>query len=378
MSSNELFANNILDASIILIYLFLVFFSSRKYGVMSWKIQYLAVGIGLLHLIMSVVFTYYSLGTPSDSKGYFRNSVQHNVWESFGFGDGTVFISQLIYPFTKGLGVSYLGSNLLFSMLSLWGVYRLYDVSLGILKKWTPWFMIFLIPSMHFWTGFLGKDALVFFGIASLVYNAFFRKKLIHYILPVFFIMFARFYILVFLAAGFLFALVILSNKIKIYQKVIIAIGGLVAMVYLSPFFFSVVGIKETDKLSERREVILQANMEGGSGIDLSNSNLAVRFFSYLFRPFVFEAHSFTSLMAAIENILWLILFFIVIRNFRKIMKNQDTLFWFCISAFFTVLLPAAYLLSNLGIAARQKIMVVPFLFYIFFMVLRRRNFPST
>lgn len=358
---------NILDVSIILLYMLVIFILSARYGAEDYIFKNLAVSLGIVHLLMSLLFTFYSVNNPADSVVYFRKSQSPEVWESFGIGDGTDFISQLIYPFTYFLKVSYIGSNLIFSLISLVGLYRLYHVVTVMVSSWSWWLLLFLLPSMHFWTGFLGKDALIFFGITSIIYNIFFKKNALHYLLPIIIIVLTRFYIAVFLSVGIVLAVVFLSRSVKFSSKIIVGIISSIAMTYLAPFFFTVVGVGSASNIESRRDVILKANLEGGSGIDLSNSNLLVRFLSYLFRPFVFEARSFTSLMAAFENILWVIMFYFIIKHFKVAAKNQTILFWFCITSFITILLPAAYILSNLGIASRQKIMILPLLLYVFF-----------
>lgn len=358
---------NILDVSIILLYMLVIFILSARYDAEDYIFKNLAVSLGIVHLLMSLLFTFYSVNNPADSVVYFRKSQSPEVWESFGIGDGTDFISQLIYPFTYFLKVSYIGSNLIFSLISLVGLYRLYHVVTVMVSSWSWWLLLFLLPSMHFWTGFLGKDALIFFGITSIIYNIFFKKNALHYLLPIIIIVLTRFYIAVFLSVGIVLAVVFLSRSVKFSSKIIVGIISSIAMTYLAPFFFTVVGVGSASNIESRRDVILKANLEGGSGIDLSNSNLLVRFLSYLFRPFVFEARSFTSLMAAFENILWVIMFYFIIKHFKVAAKNQTILFWFCITSFITILLPAAYILSNLGIASRQKIMILPLLLYVFF-----------
>lgn len=358
---------NILDLSILTVYLLFILISSSSYNSDDYYFKFLAIGIGILHLLMSLLFTSYSISNPADSMVYYRKSQLPEIWNSFGIGDGTEFISQLNFPFRYYLDGSYFGSNLLFSLISLVGIYKLFSIAVHTVRSWSPWLLLFLLPSMHFWTGFIGKDALIFFGITAILYNIYFNKNPIHYLLPIIIIVLTRFYIAVFLSIGLILAMVFLSKNVKFFSKVIIGSVSAVGMTALSPYFFSVVGVGSTSNIENRREVILKANLEGGSGIDLSDSNLVVRFFSYLFRPFIFEAHSFTSLMAAFENILWIIMFYFIVKKFRYISSNQNVMFWFCVSSFFVILLPAAYILSNLGIASRQKIMILPLLLYVFY-----------
>ena len=374
MIDRDFYDVNFLDFGLVLLYILFILMYTRKYNGLQWQIKILASVIGAVHILMSVVNYTISLGGQSDSKGYFKNSFNSDLFSVLHLGDGVRFISQLIYPFTNIIGVSYLGSDLIFSALSLLGIYKLYDVSLSVLGGWNKWLLIFLLPSIHFWTGYIGKDALVFFAISTFVYNAYFRKNYLHYILAVFLLMFARFYILTFVSFAFILTLVFLSNKIKVFLKILIGILSSVAAIFFIPFFFKVVGIAPGEDINKRKELITTSNMEGGSGIDLTDSSFFYKVFSYLFRPYFFEATSITTLMAAIENIIWMILFFLIISNLKKIIKGQDTLFWFCIVAFFCIVLPGAFLLSNLGIASRVKIQIIPFLFYVFFMMIRRQK----
>ena len=118
----------------------------------------------------------------------------------------------------------------------------------------------------------------------------------------------------------------------------------------------------------------MNANVEGGAGIDLKDANLIVKWFSYMFRPFVFEARNPMFLVSALENLVWLYIFFIIIRGlfFDKIKTNY--ILWSYIGIILTCTLPLAYTLANFGISMRQKIMIFPFFLILFFIVKKSRK----
>lgn len=366
---------NILDIVVVLIYVIIIVFLSNKFKVNN-KIQRLAYLIGILHFVMAFVFYWYSLNHDADARGYYLSSLSPNSWVNFA-STGTALIGQLIHPFTYYFGLSYLSSNLMISIISLLGVYKLYHISLSVSNyKWTNWFYIFLLPSVHFWTGFLGKDAIVFFAITYLLHNYYFKKDKIYYILPVLILGLVRFYILAFIGIGVIISGVLLTKQLKLVYKILIGIVGVISIIYISPYFFDTVGVDGVEGIEKQREIILNANLIGAGGVDLSDSNMAIRIISYLFRPFLFEANSFTKLMASVENILWLVIFYKIFKNVRFKQGNLSFIFWGSLACIFTIMLPAAFILSNLGIAARQKIMLIPFLYFVFFTLIALQNSP--
>jgi hypothetical protein len=108
-------------------------------------------------------------------------------------------------------------------------------------------------------------------------------------------------------------------------------------------------------------------NQEGGSSINISNLSLPIQVFTYLFRPHVLEATGSVQLLVAIENLIHLGFFtqFIVLLLRGRISLRD--LNWGAIMFVIVILLLLASTTSNLGIAVRQKWMVLPALYAIMF-----------
>lgn len=362
---------NILDIAVTALYFVLGIVMSRRFqGLADYRLRFLPYAILLLHFVMTVGFYFFVLNGVGDAKGYYKSSsALQNLSGTPLTSNG--FIETVLFPFIHYLQFSFFSSFLVFSIASLTGFMLLYDIAVRVLKgQWSIWILLFLMPSIHFWTGAIGKDSLIFFGISWIMHNYFTGKKLVSYIVPVLIVGLVRFYVIVLMGAGVGVALVLLSRQIKLSYKILAMIVFSVAAVLVLPIFLETIAVGDISNISRQSEIVMKANQEGGGAVDLQGSNLAVKWFSYLFRPFIFEARSAQALLAAVENVVWLVIFWKIavgIRYRRHIPARRQTIFWICVACIFTVTLPSAFILSNLGIASRQKIMIVPMLLYLFF-----------
>tara|TARA_R110000850_G_C9861050_1_gene456290 strand:+ start:42 stop:485 length:444 start_codon:yes stop_codon:yes gene_type:complete len=131
------------------------------------------------------------------------------------------------------------------------------------------------------------------------------------------------------------------------------------------------VGFTETESLIAQFEALETTKVEGGTSIDMSNQNLLVKWLSYMFRPLFFDANSPLLLISSVENSLWVLIFLNIFRRIRtKINYLYKSFFWFSFLSIFTLSIPSAYILINLGIAVRQKTMVFPFIIIVFFILM--------
>ena len=99
----------------------------------------------------------------------------------------------------------------------------------------------------------------------------------------------------------------------------------------------------------------------GGSSIVIENMNTFSQMVTYLYRPIPFEAHNLTSFFSSIDNVILIILTisssFLI---FNK--KIQGPSYIFLISIFVCNLFILSKTTANLGIAVRQKWMILPVL----------------
>jgi len=359
----------------ILIYLIGIFLIARKYRKTS-RLFWLFVFVGLLHLTMSLAYYIISRYNPADAVGYYLHAQNANrPWLSF-FGQDITFIVFLTYPFAKWFQFSYLETTLIYSFIGLLGFLLIIDVLRNLtFNKISLWYLLLLLPNLHFWTVAIGKDSLVFFSMSFLLYNIYFKKSWVYYLLPVFLIGFIRIHILVFAILAFGATQLFINKSIRVSRKLILLIALGILMVALMPMFADRLRINEERSIMDAIEYFDSIEAMGGSGVDMRGRNIVVKWLSFMFRPMFFDSHSILTLIASLENIVWLIMAYSIFKNLRKKLPNYlSANFWLSLFIVFAVSLPSAYGIYNLGIAMRQKYMIFPFFIFSFFVAIYRRQ----
>ena len=366
---------NILDYVLILLYVLYILKQFSVYTKINQKIGIFSLVMGLAHFIITFASYGFILGSVADAKHYYSESVSITDWGLSYLSNGTSFIVFLNYMLVQWLQLSFLGCFLVFSFISYLGCLKLFDVIIDLTdRKYNVSYLLLLLIGTHFWTVSLGKDALMFYAMCCLCYNIYFDKPRSHYILPLMLIGFIRLHVLIFVLVGGGVSYVFTNKKIKTQTKFVFAGLVLGALLFLIPFFLKEIAVTNISDIEGKLQSSMNANVEGGAGIDLKDANLIVKWFSYMFRPFVFEARNPMFLVSALENLVWLYIFFIIIRGlfFDKIKTNY--ILWSYIGIILACTLPLAYTLANFGISMRQKIMIFPFFLILFFIVKKSRK----
>ena len=366
---------NILDYVLILLYVLYILKQFSVYTKINQKIGIFSLVMGLVHFIITFASYGFILGSVADAKHYYSESVSITDWGLSYLSNGTSFIVFLNYMLVQWLQLSFLGCFLVFSFISYLGCLKLFDVIIDLTdRKYNVFYLFLLLIGTHFWTVSLGKDALMFYAMCCLCYNIYFDKPRSRYILPLMLIGFIRLHVLIFVLVGGGVSYVFTNKKIKTQTKFVFAGLVLGVLLFLIPFFLKEIAVTNISDIEGKLQSSMNANVEGGAGIDLKDANLIVKWFSYMFRPFVFEARNPMFLVSALENLVWLYIFFIIIRGlfFDKIKTNY--ILWSYIGIILACTLPLAYTLANFGISMRQKIMIFPFFLILFFIVKKSRK----
>ena len=373
---NELYGQtNLLDLVLALIYVLFILRQFSIYIKIDRKIGFFSLSMGLIHFFVTFVSYNFVVNGSADAKYYYWESANITDWGLSYLSNGTTFIIFFNYMLVQWFQLSFLGCFLVFSFISYLGCLKLFKIIINITgENYNRWYLLLLLLGIHFWTVSLGKDSLMFYAMCSLCYNIYFDKPKSHYILPLLLIGFIRLHILIFVLVGGGISYVFTDKKINAQTKFIFAGIVLGALLFLVPFFLKEMAVTNLSDIEGKLQNSINANEEGGAGVNLKDSNLVVKWFSYMFRPFVFEARDPMFLISALENLVWLYIFFIIIKGlfFDKIKTNY--ILWSYIGIILACTLPLAYTLANFGISMRQKIMIFPFFLILFFIVKNCRN----
>ena len=366
---------NILDYVLILLYVLYILKQFSVYTKINRKIGVFSLVMGLLHFIITFASYGFILGSVADAKHYYSESMSITDWGLSYLSNGTSFIIFLNYMLVQWFHLSFLGCFLVFSFISYLGCLKLFEVIIDLTdRNYNVSYLLLLLIGTHFWTVSLGKDSLMFYSMCCLCYNIYFDKPKSHYILPLLLIGLIRLHVLIFVLVGGGVSYVFTNKKIKMQTKFIFVGLVLGALLVLIPFFLKEIAVTNFSDIEGKLQNSMNANLEGGAGVDMKDSNLIVKWFSYMFRPFIFEARNPMFLVSALENLVWLYIFFIIIKGlfFDKIKTNY--ILWSYIGIILACTLPLAYTLANFGISMRQKIMIFPFFLILFFIVKNHRK----
>ena len=366
---------NILDYVLILLYVLYILKQFSVYTKINRKIGVFSLVMGLLHFIITFASYGFILGSVADAKHYYSESMSITDWGLSYLSNGTSFIIFLNYMLVQWFHLSFLGCFLVFSFISYLGCLKLFEVIIDLTdRNYNITYLLLLLIGTHFWTVSLGKDSLMFYSMCCLCYNIYFDKPKSHYILPLLLVGLIRLHVLIFVLVGGGVSYVFTNKKIKMQTKFIFVGLVLGALLVLIPFFLKEIAVTNFSDIEGKLQNFMNANLEGGAGVDMKDSNLIVKWFSYMFRPFIFEARNPMFLVSALENLVWLYIFFIIIKGlfFDKIKTNY--ILWSYIGIILACTLPLAYTLANFGISMRQKIMIFPFFLILFFIVKNHRK----
>lgn len=325
------------------------------------------------HLIFIAFAYWYRLqrGT-SDAHLYWGKKFDINDYSWFDFASyGTNFILFLNYPFIK-LGFPFWSGFLIYGTIGFLGILKwmqwtekvfgekLYFRGVNVLP------MVFFLPNLHIWTAALGKEAIVFWGIASVFY-AFSIKK--HYtfsaITGVLVVFLIRPHVALMLLSAFVIVLFFNSNysfkkRITIAFISVFIVSVLVYMV----FQLSKIRYWNWNRIKYYNDYSILSFNDSGSYVPMLEYNYGYKLFSFNFRPLFFDANSILQYLASIENILLLFIhllaLFFVLRFYSKIEFQQ----WIKITFLFTLISSLLFVqrYANLGIFMRTKMMFQPFM----------------
>lgn len=313
------------------------------------------------------------------------------------------FMVKLISPLALIAFNSYLVINLLLSLVSFWGGWKLFKVFANILPnhKNLAFYATFLVPSMVFWGSGLMKDTLTLAGINYLIYVIYFylikkegKPIFILGALIWFFITFTlkSYIVLAFLPAIFL--VFFFNFKSKIQSPIIRFVSTpLILIVFLSIGFFSLKSLSESSEKYSAEQLEWKVKgfhswhtTLGGSAYNLGDvdytpigvlqkipAGLNVTFF----RPYLWEARNPVVLLGALESLTLFILFLVILfkTKFKPMayLKHQHLLK--ALIAFVLIFgFAVGFTSYNFGALGRYKMPVMSLFTFILFYIYQQQK----
>lgn len=338
----------------------------------------------IVHALMTAIYMLYAALTTSDSIAYFNKSAGVTSWLSL-WGTGTTFIHFFAWPFTGLFGLSYYATMIIFSFFGFMAIMLFYITARENVKLEPVWMnltaieLVFLLPNTHFWSSSLGKGSVIMFGLALFTYGlSRFNRRFIPLVVGGLITFMVRPHILFTAILSVMLGVVLTSSGIKPFLRWFIFILAAVVFIYISEDVLKFtetesLDITSSSTLSHRAAELSKAT----TGVNIQDYGLFMRMFTFWFRPLFFDGLGILGITVSFENLLYLYMFFMVIR--QGILTWKDWNGWFRICLFFFLFgsFALAQVTGNLGIAMRQKAQLMPFFFIIYFKAMSYRDYYS-
>ncbi|PWL32313.1 hypothetical protein [uncultured Roseivirga sp.] len=294
------------------------------------------------------------------------------LWRGPAFA-GTNFVGYPAAVAILFVGESFRGTWLLYSSLCLIGLFyfaKVFYRAYGGVEYKTYLYLLVFYPSLWFWTANVSKDTWMVFGVAVFLTGMVSknRKQSIYVmVFGLFWCYLVRPQLAAILAFALAGAYFIGSLKKLTFKNVFVLILAVVGAFY----FLSVVGVEDVTEVTDFAQDTQRKSSYGGSEISVSDGPL--KFVqapvNILLRPFPWEVGGFLQIISFFDiYFIWYLAF----KNWRSVKRSfsmirKDRLIAFCFIFIGLFAVGAGLALVNLGLIARQRIILYPFMFMIIY-----------
>lgn len=276
------------------------------------------------------------------------------------FSRGNFFINTIFYNFL-----------IFFSSVSFYRIFiRLFPDK----KTWLI-LVLFLLPSLIYFTAGIHKDGLIFLGLGIICYNLFSlikkefsTQKILWLVTGLIIIFLLRNFVLITLLPAITAWIIAEKNKKSILQTYIVVYLFFITLFFGLGILHSALDLPQY--VSTRQIAFVQIAKASKSAINinplfphfrsfLNNSPQALN--HTLMRPYLTEKYTLLYIPAAIEIFIYQVLFFIFLL-FRSNNKKPDAFIYFCIFFSLSMFLMIGYTIPIIGAIVRYRSIYFPFL----------------
>jgi hypothetical protein len=352
----------------------------RRLLLLVWSVKML-VTLGF----MLFYEDFYSL----DAGGYYRESKLPGA--GMDLTNGTTNIIAICRLHQSLFPDSYHAMKVSFSMLGLIGVYLFYRCSVIFLRREESrlFYLFAFFPGVLFWSSILGKDPLVFFGIAlySLGVIGWQRRRRIGYLLlllvGIAIATFIRQWLGVIMVVPI--SIVVLFGMRGVGMKLALTLLVAVAMVLCFKTIMAKFRIENMSDVFTAADATTKGFVKTAGGstqqldVDLTSAQGVVTFlpvaaFSALFRPFPGEVLNPFGLLAGLESAWLLYLLVLALKRTRPKELSEPLVLWALSFIGFWALVNGIVSSTNFGVGVRYRLQVLPLLLGLLMHLARNRE----
>ncbi|WP_312421446.1 hypothetical protein [Epilithonimonas sp.] len=330
--------------------------------------------LALFHFVLGIAYFFTTNNGGGDAWGYWTAAKNMNYLQfikDVSGGEGTEFMRAFNFIPANMMGMSFLSNTMFYSLLGFMGMTYFFLIAARtipynkMIRGYVLFPLIFFLPNLHFWSAGVGKDTILFLCIGMFVYGLmkpFQRIPMI--VIAGLLAMAIRPHILLFLMVGFGLAYVF-GGKVSPFQRFLFAAVMIGVGLAILPSVMEFAKIEEAsaegfDKFATGKAAVLSRS-SAGSAIDISSYPFPLKVLTFWFRPALFDVKNINGLIAALENLLLLIVFIKAMRT-SPIRAFKAAPFVIKGLVIFLVVGTLAFSqsLGNMGIMIRMRNMFLP------------------
>jgi hypothetical protein len=356
------------------------------------------VAVFNLALIFKIVctFGYYMFAqtNPADSVGYYGHAKVAGIPSIISlFSTSTDFINAVaayLFPLVSFFDNPYLMLFIPFSLLGFTGSLLFFKTLQAVApenKKIELYAVSFFLPNMVFWTSNLGKDSLIYLGIALVMFGFLAKpkppKNIIATGLGGLLVFAIRPHIFLFLLFGFLLGLFMEKRPFS-YRSVFLFLAIFVTFLLTQQKILNVAGVRVggEEEGSSSMTSVYQAGVSrveasskslniGGSATGTAHKFSIVLFPYYLVTflgsPFIWQARKPIQFFSALETVIYQLMILYLCIHWKDVMKIGFIRYkysWLLYLIVASIIVGGAQ--TNFGLIIRQRCMVLPVIFLLF------------
>ena len=366
-------------------------------SIMFWPVssknkRLLLIGWSVKVVVTLLFMLFYEGHYWLDSYGYFESSraMDFQVQE-LSFQHGTMNVGNFARLHRQLLPDSYHAMKVSFALLGLIGIYLFYRAAVIILQKEDTrlFYLLALFPGILFWSSILGKDPIVFFGIALYCYGVcgWYRLKQLRYLAAICFGILTAVFI-----RQWLGVIMVIPMGVTLLFGLQNALSRLFFMLFsVTVGYFSAVPFMERFKIQAFEDVLSAADRTtkgfvgttGGStqtlNFDFSSplgllSFLPYGVFTALFRPLPGEVMNPFGLLAGLESLVLVILLVRAVIRTKLSELKEPLVLWALLFVVTWAIINGIVSSTNFGIGVRYKLQVLPIMLGLLMYLSRKRG----
>ena len=334
----------------------------------------------VMHALASSAFYSYALVSGSDAQFYYNDPGR---FYGVATGLGTAFILNAVQIMKEQVGGTFFDYFMIFNGMGFWGLVFLTKTFNEIFEELDvpqgPWvYLPLFLPGLHFWTGFIGKDAPLFLAVCLAVWACMqFNKRMVAMGIAVLIMLAIRPHIAVIaLVAIGLGALV--DSKTKLWIKALLVAGVVLGTGFVVTSLETTyrINVSSAEGVSEFMAGRSSVTEESGADLSIVQANFPIKVLSLWLRPFFIDAENMMGYIASVENAVLLLIFGFVIWHIRLTRRLFKRVLYirFCVIFFVALTALLAAVNFNVGLGLRQKMMAMPCLLAILATLLAVRS----